>query len=168
MKDFLAHVSFRVSSSVPKSKMNKIKNSLKYDPDDGDVFDLKVTHMDDYEYEISYYVKESSEKEALFDAEFMVEERYDPLSVDLTLLKSTFTYRHINKSPSPKAPAASGKTKRCPKGTRRNKKTGNCESVSTKAHVKMRSPSPVVASLKKKRCPKGTRRNKKTGNCEKK
>jgi len=39
---------------------------------------------------------------------------------------------------------------RCPKGTRRNKKTGLCE-----------------ASSPKKRCPKGTRRNKTTGVCEK-
>jgi hypothetical protein len=38
---------------------------------------------------------------------------------------------------------------RCPKGTRRNKKSGNCE--------------PKKAST---RCPKGTRRNKKTGDCE--
>lgn len=36
---------------------------------------------------------------------------------------------------------------RCPNGTRRNKKTGLCQS-------------------KKKRCPNGTRKNKKTGKCE--
>jgi hypothetical protein len=41
---------------------------------------------------------------------------------------------------------------RCPNGSRRNKKTGNCESSKTK----------------KNRCPNGTRRNKKTGNCESK
>jgi len=41
--------------------------------------------------------------------------------------------------------------KRCPRGTRRNKKSGNCISTSTK--------------LTNKRCPKGTRRNKKSGNC---
>ena len=40
---------------------------------------------------------------------------------------------------------------RCPKGTRRNKKTGNCE------------PNDKVTTT---RCPKGTRRNKKTGLCE--
>jgi hypothetical protein len=44
---------------------------------------------------------------------------------------------------------------RCKKGTRKNKKTGNCESYTTK-------------SEKTKRCLKGTRKNKKTGNCEKK
>jgi hypothetical protein len=40
--------------------------------------------------------------------------------------------------------------KRCENGTRRNKKTGNCE------------------KKVKKRCENGTRRNKKTGNCENK
>ena len=38
---------------------------------------------------------------------------------------------------------------RCPCGTRRNKKTGNCE------------PKP-----QRKRCPNGTRKNKRTGRCE--
>ena len=41
--------------------------------------------------------------------------------------------------------------KRCPKGTRKNKKTGDCE--------------PIKEST---RCPKGTRKNKKTGKCESK
>jgi len=39
---------------------------------------------------------------------------------------------------------------RCPKGTRRNKKTGECEQI----------------GKTQKKCPKGTRRNKKTGECE--
>jgi len=43
---------------------------------------------------------------------------------------------------------------RCPRGSRRNKKTGNCE---TTTHTQ-----------KQKRCSKGTRRNKKTGACEQK
>ena len=41
---------------------------------------------------------------------------------------------------------------KCTKGTRRNKKSGNCE--------------PKVSKPEPKRCPKGTRRNKKSGNCE--
>jgi hypothetical protein len=45
--------------------------------------------------------------------------------------------------------------KRCPKGTRRNKKTGECE-----------EPKEVEVLERKKRCPNGTRRNKKTGLCE--
>ena len=54
---------------------------------------------------------------------------------------------------------------RCPNGTRRNKKTGNCES--TRKSVKLTN---TKANTKAKvgRCPNGTRRNKKTGNCEKK
>ena len=51
---------------------------------------------------------------------------------------------------------------RCKKGTRRNKKTGMCESNTKKSTV----PSPKKAADTKKRCPNGTRRNKKTGNCE--
>jgi hypothetical protein len=47
------------------------------------------------------------------------------------------------------------KRKRCPNGTRRNKKTGNCQSKS-KSKIKTNT----------RRCPNGTRRNKKTGNCE--
>ena len=78
------------------------------------------------------------------------------------------------------------KKKRCPKGTRRNKKTGKCESTEKKAlqktlkkpvktPVKTPVKKPTVKkqpkkvgkrTLKQKRCPKGTRRNKKTGKCE--
>lgn len=47
--------------------------------------------------------------------------------------------------------------KRCPNGTRRNKKTGLCE-----------PPRVDPASAKRaRRCPNGSRRNKKTGECEK-
>ena len=55
-----------------------------------------------------------------------------------------------------KAKKAQEKPKRCPKGTRRNKTTGECEPIQM-----------IKASTQKlKRCPKGTRRNKKTGECE--
>ena len=50
-------------------------------------------------------------------------------------------------------------SKKCPKGTRRNKKTGLCEPVK-----KIEAPKSVPEPVKK--CPKGTRRNKKTGLCE--
>jgi hypothetical protein len=53
---------------------------------------------------------------------------------------------------------------RCPKGSRRNKKTGNCEQNSTKRNGSERKPA--TESKKQKRCAKGTRRNKKTGKCE--
>jgi chemotaxis protein histidine kinase CheA len=55
-----------------------------------------------------------------------------------------------------KAKKAHEKPKRCPKGTRRNKVSGDCEPVQMIKDVKQ----------KLKRCPKGTRRNKKTGQCE--
>ena len=80
------------------------------------------------------------------------------------------------------------KVKRCPKGTRRNKKTGLCEpnnviapavSVLAPASVAVApsiaapmmpsalSKNAVVSAVEKvKRCPKGTRKNKKTGLCE--
>ena len=65
---------------------------------------------------------------------------------------------------------------RCPNGTRRNKKTGICESVLNK-RVSLRSSTRVpqytapsiranIQSGKPSRCPNGSRRNKKTGLCE--
>ena len=49
---------------------------------------------------------------------------------------------------------------RCPPGSRRNKKTGHCESY------KKKSPKHSPKHSPKKRCPPGSRRNKKTGQCE--
>jgi len=46
--------------------------------------------------------------------------------------------------------------KRCPNGTRRNKKSGKCETAKK------------GKKQQRKRCPNGTRRNKKSGKCEKK
>ena len=72
------------------------------------------------------------------------------------------------------------KQKRCPKGMRRNKKTGECaslESTNTSNILDLEIPQtvtessieqtlPSIIETVKKRCPKGTRRNKKTGACE--
>jgi len=65
---------------------------------------------------------------------------------------------------------------RCPKGTRRNKKTGLCEptlkgsnSLGKVITVPKGNTSPIASKLKESkvlRCPKGTRRNKKTGICD--
>jgi serine/threonine protein kinase len=83
----------------------------------------------------------------------------------------------------PTAPAVQAQPpmalKRCPKGTRRNKRTGLCE-PKTPASIPALIPIPVVgpaptvgpestvapAPVKQKRCPNGTRRNKRTGLCE--
>jgi len=57
---------------------------------------------------------------------------------------------------------------RCPNGTRKNKKTGECEPIGTKSSSSKSSSVKASSSktTKSKRCPKGTRRNKKTGNCD--
>jgi bifunctional polynucleotide phosphatase/kinase len=77
---------------------------------------------------------------------------------------------------------------RCPKGTRKNKKTGDCEDIkkekkdisspknATETIAKMSSPKNATETIiqqmssetiaKVIRCPKGTRKNKKTGDCE--
>ncbi len=83
------------------------------------------------------------------------------------------------KVPSPKVPspkvASPPKSKRCPKGTRKNKKTGVCEPIQEKDAKSDISSSPksttprdsdMESSPKSKRCSKGTRKNKKTGICE--
>jgi len=57
--------------------------------------------------------------------------------------------------------------KRCPNGTQRNKKTGQCESRNKNSPLKMVTPPKSVTKRSvTKRCPKGTRKNKKTGQCE--
>jgi hypothetical protein len=59
------------------------------------------------------------------------------------------SFEQVKKSSSGSSSQGSRKKSKCPKGTRRNKKTGICE-----------------PHEKKSKCPKGTRRNKKTGLCE--
>ena len=58
--------------------------------------------------------------------------------------------------------------KRCPKGTRKNKKTGLCEAIGDKIKNPFIENEPVIVKsvAVRKRCPKGTRKNKKTGFCE--
>lgn len=54
------------------------------------------------------------------------------------------------------------KLKRCPRGTRRNKKTGRCDPKEVKAPT---SAKASTTDAPKKRCPRGSRRDKKTGAC---
>lgn len=61
------------------------------------------------------------------------------------------------------------KRKRCPRGTRMNKETKECEKVKLKLikpkkKIKLIKPASPPKTIK--RCPKGTRMNKKTGHCE--
>ncbi len=56
---------------------------------------------------------------------------------------------------------------RCPNGTRRNKKTGNCEARTVKRPALITASSKSKITLgKSSRCPNGSRKNKKTGLCE--
>jgi len=58
---------------------------------------------------------------------------------------------------------------RCPKGTKRNKRTQNCEPKNRRGSpARAASPPRPAASAKRGRCPNGTRRNKRTQNCEQK
>lgn len=50
--------------------------------------------------------------------------------------------------------------KRCPNGSRKNRKTGNCV---RKTGTVLGRPSSIRKT--KKRCPNGTRKHRKTGNC---
>jgi hypothetical protein len=75
----------------------------------------------------------------------------------------TQKYWEVPKDVALQVQAQKVKKRKCPNGTRRNKKTGECEPrgvTPSEPHDAM-GPLPV----KKPRCPKGTRRNKKTGNC---
>ena len=58
------------------------------------------------------------------------------------------------------APHSQTKRSKCPKGSRRDKKTKNCVSTSKNSATKRASPS-----KKQARCPNGTRRDKKTKLC---
>lgn len=81
----------------------------------------------------------------------------------------------VLKTPSPltlkvKTPSPIKKTP-CPKGTRRNKKTGICEPYTKKSKCpegtkRSRITGNCEPIGKKPKCPKGTHRSKKTGNCE--
>jgi serine/threonine protein kinase len=99
-------------------------------------------------------------------------ENHEVKSVDASSTESPL----IQLPPAP-APAPAPAQKRCPKGTRRNKRTGLCESktpASIPALIPIPAavsestvgPNPAVAPIKQKRCPNGTRRNKRTGLCE--
>jgi len=84
--------------------------------------------------------------------------------IDKTLLSIENKYnKYVSSAGVGVAPAA-GPGRRCPKGTRRNKKTGNCESAVAAAAA---PAAAAPAAAKMPRCPRGTHRNKKTGLCEK-
>ena len=66
-----------------------------------------------------------------------------------------------NPTPLPLIPLG----KRCPKGTRRNKKTGDCDKTGVPVPNVVAVVAPAVVA-RVGRCPNGTRKNKRTGNCD--
>lgn len=85
------------------------------------------------------------------------------------------TSKPLNKTSSPQSNKKPAKTKlrRCPKGTKQNKITGNCDIIqkrSLKRTSSIKKPSlqsnKNKTKTKRQRCPKGTKRNKITGKCE--
>ena len=97
---------------------------------------------------------------------------YDVLFIESK--KPSTKPKTVEKKPSTKPKTvekkSAVKSKRCPKGTRKNKKTGECEPIKPKIVEEKPSTKPKTAEkkpvVKSKRCPKGTRKNKKTGECE--
>ena len=63
-------------------------------------------------------------------------------------------------------PAVPAKLPRCPKGSRRDKKTKLCVDKNGRVIENQPVGKSLGPKTKKKRCPKGTRRNKQTGVCE--
>ncbi len=58
--------------------------------------------------------------------------------------------------------------KRCPKGSRRNKKTGRCQSydrIPSPAGLSSKVTQFFTRSIRRRKCPRGTRRVGRTGKC---
>jgi hypothetical protein len=78
---------------------------------------------------------------------------FKPSSIPLNFFKTSSSKRNNNPNT---------KMKKCPKGTRKNRKTKVCE---TESVIGFRTRRKYTKGANKK-CPKGTRRNKVTNNCE--
>ena len=141
-----------------------IQKDKKYEVKQLPILHYKNTVYDKYQPEISEIMKGLDKPIPKEKAKSPVSPKKDeirPISpLHLTMVpKSPSSSK--SKSPSSKSKSKSSskssssesksksKKPRCPKGTRRNKKTGNCE-----------------AYTKQPRCPNGSKRSKKTGSCE--
>ena len=94
----------------------------------------------------------------------------DPNAQQSNIAKSSLIIK-TNKKGKTKTPSnAPALRKRCPNGTRKNRKTGNCQPNGMKdttiENNKSKQKKNTNAPASRKRCPNGTRKNKKTGNCE--
>ena len=105
----------------------------------------RVESIKDVRFELKKIAKEAEQKkkEAEQNAK---EERSRKRRINKEKTRSELA----KKVPRRSSRIAAKKKTRCPNGTRRNKKSGNCEKKT--AHTR-------------KRCPNGTRKNKKSGKC---
>ena len=77
---------------------------------------------------------------------------------------TTKSNENSSKTNTPKSNTT--KTKRCPKGSNRNKKNGMCEPKNSRTNIPQPKNTTKQNTTKRKRCPNGYRFNKKTGMCE--
>jgi hypothetical protein len=97
----------------------------------------------------------------------------EPQVLEVPLSSSSSSSSTSSVLPFPVVPGIMpAKRSPCPKGTRRNKKTGLCESYEKKSKCpegtkRSRITGKCEPIGKKSKCPKGTHRNKKTGECDK-
>lgn len=127
------------------------------------IYKMSVTLKDDDQFKISNNCKKYKEVSVESLASLPKSKSLSkPKSKSFSKTKSKSLSKTKSKSKSlskPKSNLLSKHIKRCPKGSRRNKKTGNCDKTVKESSKKV--------AVKQKRCPNGSRRNKKTGNCDK-
>ena len=109
-------------------------------------------------------IKEEQFQPSFVEEPFTKEEQFQPSFIEEQFQPSFVEERIITILPKVKKSV-------CPKGTRRNKKTGLCESFVKKSKCpegtkRSRITGNCEPIGKKPKCPKGTKRSKKTGNCE--
>lgn len=97
-----------------------------------------------------------SEEDAIFKKEFEKAKQIEIKKIATQIVKDKKNGDEIE---DPDIQLAVKRMTRCGKGTRRNKVTGNCDSLRTA------TGSPSIP-IKLPRCPNGTRRNKVTKKCE--
>ena len=112
----------------------------------------------------------SSDKASLSKAESSLPKAESSLpKAESSLPKAEASSDKTKKSLTPQ-PILSNNAKKCPKGTRRNRRTGICEPKIVPLQLEQQESKLVQAKQPEvkpvKRCPKGTHRNKKTGECD--
>ncbi len=121
---------------------------------------INITNLVDELKELNNFFNIPKEKSPMYSSAKLKQHKHSKVELAEIIAPSN---KVLSKRMKSIKNSESKKRKRCPKGTRRNKKTGECQKISEIIHSRERN-----SYTKRKRCPNGTRRNKKTGNCEKK